>query len=40
MRHVSVQCVVRAGLIGKDIGNDAALHDFRQDIGAISDESD
>ena len=31
---------MRAGLIGQDIRHDAALHHFRQNIGAIPDETD
>ena len=40
MRHVAVQSVVRAGLIGEDIGNYAPLDEIGQDVGAVSDESD
>jgi len=31
---------VGAGLIGENIGNDAALHHFGQDIGAVADQAD
>ena len=31
---------MRAGLIGENVGNDAAVHNFRQNIGAIADQSD
>ena len=40
MRHIAVQRVVRAGLIGENIRNDAALYDFRQNIGAIANQTD
>src|SRR6266705_2369003 len=30
---------MRAGLVGQYIGNDAAFDDFRQDIGAVTDET-
>jgi len=31
---------MRAGLIGKDIGNNTAVDDFRQNIGLVTDEAD
>ena len=40
VRDVTIQRIVRAGLIGQHIGNDSALHHFRQHIGAIADQAD
>ena len=40
VRHIAVERIVRAGLIGQNIGNDAASHHFRQDIRAIADQPD
>ena len=37
--NVPVQRIMRAGLIGKNIRNDTALHDFRKDIRAVADET-
>src|SRR6266404_3751724 len=38
--NVAVQRIMCTGLIGENIWNDATLYDFRQDIGAVSDEAD
>ena len=35
-RNVAVQRVVRAGLVGEQIGDDAAARQFRNDVGAIA----
>ena len=37
---VAVQRVVRAGLVGEDVGDDAAAHQFRQHVGAVADQAD
>ena len=39
-RHIAVQRVVRARLIGEDIRDHAAPHEFRQDIRGVAHEAD
>ncbi len=39
VRHISVQRIVRRGLIGQNVRNDAALGEFRNDVGTVADQS-
>ena len=39
IRHIAVERVVRAGLIGQNVGNDVPSGQLRQDVGAIADQS-
>jgi len=39
MRHVAIQRVMGAGLISENVGNDTALHNFRQNICAITNQT-
>ena len=38
--HVAVQRIVRAGLIGEDVGDDAAARHLGKDVGAIAHQAD
>ena len=40
MRHITIERIVRARLICQYVGNHAAFDDFRQDVGAVPDETD
>ena len=40
VRDIAIQRIMRAGLIGENIGHDAAFHDFGQNIRAIADKTD
>ena len=39
VRNVSIQRVVRAGLVGENVGNNSSFYNFREDIGAIANQS-
>ena len=40
VRYVTVESIVRAGLIGQDIGHDLAPQHLREHIGAVADQPD
>ena len=40
IRHVSIQRIVRRSLIGENVRDHAAIGEFRNDVGAIADQSD
>ena len=40
VRHIAVQRIVRGSLIGENVGNDAALGQLRNDVGAVADQPD
>ena len=40
LRNVSIECVVRARLIGEDVGCDSTPNQLWQDVGRVADESD
>ena len=40
IRNVTVQGIVRAGLVRQNIGHNAAAHQFRQHIRAIAHQAD
>ena len=40
VRHVAVQGVVGAGLVGDDVGVDATAHQFGEDVGGVGDDRD
>ena len=40
LRNVAAQRIVRAGLVGQQIGDDAAAREFRNHVGAIADQAD
>ena len=40
VRHVAVQRIVRRGLVGDDVGRDAAARELREDVGGVTLERD
>jgi len=37
---VTIEGIVRAGLIGQQIGNEISLRHFREDVGTIANQTD
>ena len=38
--HVAVQRVVRRGLVGDEVGGDAAAHQLGVDVGGVAEQAD